>query len=143
MIRTNSTSTDDEPTSRYRAAIENIPFRLPKSAGSVLGVLLLLLIGSVPAAADQHCDTAFTSLLLVFEGILIGNGQIIMVILLVLGVVLWAASPVVPGQTAVGVAMIFIVFVSAIAFVAGIDVLTITFEQAGVAERSCSDLTTS
>lgn len=138
MTRTNTT--DGESTRQHDAEVTSF-YRLPKSAGSILGVLLLLLIGSIPAAADQHCDTGFTSLLLVFEGILIGNGQIILVLLLIVGVIAWSMSPIVPGQTAIGVAMLFIVFVSAIAFVAGIDILTITFEQAGVAERSCSDLT--
>lgn len=136
LRRTENTSTK----SGHRSAVASLAGKLPGSAGSALGVLLLLIIGATPAVADQHCSTSFTTLLVTFEGMLIGNGQLILFLLLVVGIVLWATDPVVPGQTGMGFAMVFIVFISSIAFVLGIDILTLTFETAGVAEQSCSNV---
>lgn len=113
--------------------------RLPRAyvmAGAALVVLLI--IGSSPAAAQEFCDDPAGQLLISIETMLINYGTMLLFLAFLIGIAMWALTPIFAGQSAIGLGMVLLAFGAAIAFVVGTQFFGMTFEIAGAGGESCS-----
>lgn len=99
--------------------------------------LVVLVIGSNPAAAQEFCDDPAGTLLVDIETMLLNYGTLIIFLGFLIGVAMWALTPIFVGQSAIGLGMVLISFGAAIAYVVGTQFFGMTFEAAGATE-SCS-----
>ncbi|WP_245998742.1 hypothetical protein [Halalkalicoccus subterraneus] len=106
------------------------------AAGSAIG--LLVIIASTPAAAQEFCDDPAGQLLISIETMLINYGTMLLFLAFLIGVAMWALTPIFAGQSAIGLGMILLSFGAAIAFVVGTQFFGMTFEIAGAGGQSCS-----
>lgn len=145
--------TDDEPIyERLETRLqplellgEHIEYRVRQTTQlqriSAVSVLAILLIAVTPVAAQgEFCDSAFGTLLGDFEGMSIALGTTFLGIMLFVGVIFAVITPMFPGQSALGIALLFLSLAAGVAMVFGISFLEIIFEAAGVDGESCSTI---
>ncbi|WP_238532939.1 hypothetical protein [Halalkalicoccus jeotgali] len=136
-------SIDDQPPlhpliARLMNVFQN-PTRVPTAylaAGTAIG--LLVIIASTPAAAQEFCDDPAGQLLISIETMLINYGTMLLFLAFLIGVAMWALTPIFAGQSAIGLGMILLSFGAAIALVVGTQFFGMTFEIAGAGGQSCS-----
>jgi hypothetical protein len=148
MSSTDDTPPEDEPTDDHRlpepltARVRDLlqgPTQVPTAylaAGTAIG--LLVIIASTPAAAQEFCDDPAGQLLISIETMLINYGTMLLFLAFLIGVAMWALTPIFAGQSAIGLGMILLSFGAAIAFVVGTQFFGMTFEIAGAGGQSCS-----
>lgn len=148
MSSTDDTPLEDEPTdeqalshSLIARVVESLQglTRVPTAylaAGTAIGFLLI--IASTPVAAQQFCDDPAGQLLISIETMLINYGTMLLFLAFLIGVAMWALTPIFAGQSAIGLGMILLSFGAAIAFVVGTQFFGMTFEIAGAGGQSCS-----
>lgn len=123
--------------STLSASLSRIPTQYV-AAGSAL--LLLLIIATTPAAAQEFCDDPAGQLLISIETMLLNYGTTLLFLAFLIGVAMWALTPIFAGQSAIGLGMVLLSFGAAIAFVVGTQFFGMTFEIAGAGGQSCSSV---
>jgi hypothetical protein len=141
-----SASTDEGQTSnsplQFNTALGEAINRISRvptqyvAAGAAM--VLLLIIATTPAAAQEFCDDPAGELLISIETMLINYGTMLLFLAFLIGVAMWALTPIFAGQSAIGLGMVLLSFGAAIAFVVGTQFFGMTFEIAGAGGESCS-----
>jgi hypothetical protein len=107
----------------------------------VTTALLTLFAAVHPAAAQsEFCDSAFGDLILALEGLGVGVGTAVLGFMLLIGVAMMVLTPIFPGQSAVGLVLVFMVLTAGVLMVFGLAFLGLIFDVAGVGGESCSTL---
>lgn len=112
-----STSTDEEqPTNRPESrspvgtlfgAISRVPTQYI-AAGTAF--LLLVIVATTLAAAQEFCDDPAGQLLIAIETMLINYGTTLLFLAFLIGVAMWGLTPIFAGQSAIGLTMVLLSF---------------------------------
>ena len=138
----NSTDTRQANTESVQTPIGRVKRRCSKiptqyvAAG--IALVVLLVIATTPAAAQEYCDDPAGELLVAIETMLINYGTTLLFLAFLIGVAMWGLTPIFAGQSAIGLTMVLLSFGAAIAFVVGTQFFGMTFEIAGAGGESCS-----
>lgn len=108
--------------------------------GMLTAVMMLLAAVDPVAAQSEFCDSAFGELILALEGLGVGVGTAVLGFMLLIGIMMMVLTPVFPGQSAVGLVLVFMVLAAGILMVFGLSFLGLIFDIAGVGGESCSTL---
>ena len=129
---------DAKPSSSGRKLVSHVTRVPTRYVAAGVALFLLMVIASTPAAAQEFCDDPAGQLLISIETMLINYGTMLLFLAFLIGVAMWALTPIFAGQSAIGLGMILLSFGAAIAFVVGTQFFGMTFEIAGAGGQSCS-----
>ncbi|MFC6906993.1 hypothetical protein [Halalkalicoccus tibetensis] len=140
----NSTHTQQTNTESVQTPIVRVKrrcSRIPTQYVAVgVALVVLLVIATTPAAAQEYCDDPAGELLVAIETMLINYGTTLLFLAFLIGVAMWGLTPIFAGQSAIGLTMVLLSFGAAIAFVVGTQFFGMTFEIAGAGGESCSSV---
>ena len=117
---------------RIANGLNSVTSRVGQVSKNTLRVGLLLVLTSIPAAAQSDfCDSAFGNLLVAVEGLVTSISVSVIVIMVVVGAIAWVAGRIIPGGGAVGAIIIVLAILSFFAMTFGISFLSFAIDTVG------------
>lgn len=117
---------------RISNGLHSVPTRAGQVSKNTLRLGLLLVLTSIPVAAQgEFCDSAFGELLVATEGLVTSISVSVIVIMVVVGALAWVAGRIIPGGGAVGAIIIVLAILSFFAMTFGISFLGFAIDTVG------------